>query len=290
MADEQNLLRQELPKLVDIAVSWGQDYHLAVTTTDTIGVEGQFQGTPRFTSQQDSTEQFALNLVVGITGYWEEMGLEAAWMALGGVMTSSTAQPCVNAPGQCPQFKPGKSLWCIDGFCRGPNWGFLRPDAELVIIIVSDEEDSSPQSVGWYVSNFSALKGAGSGVGVKIHTIVTPLEGCFSGFGSVGLRYIQATDAFGGHSASICATDFTEEFATISNQTFGLADRFYPSLPPDPDTLVVRVNGMECASGWFWNDVTQAVVFDENGGCMPDYGESIELEYDVVCNGNPTND
>ena len=286
MADEQSLLRTELPKLVQLATEWGQDYRLAVTTTDTKGVAGQFKGPPQYTVPGMSTQTFADLLVVGTTGYWEEMGLEGAWMALNGVNTSDTSYECVNAPGQCPETSPGKTLWCIDGYCRGPNYGFLRDDAELVMVIVSDEEDSSPQSVNWYVSNFAALKKQGSGVGVKIHTIVTPEDGCQGGlFGSVGLRYIQATRAFGGVSADICATDFSAEFAEISAQTFGLKDRFYPTLPPDPATIEVRVNGMVCESGWHWNDAVQAVVFEENGGCMPDYGEDVDIEYDVICYG-----
>ena len=32
-------------------------------------------------------------------------------------------------------------LECVDGYCRGPNYGFLREDAYLVIVFVSDEDD-----------------------------------------------------------------------------------------------------------------------------------------------------
>jgi len=37
-------------------------------------------------------------------------------------------------------------LECVDGRCRGPNYGFLRDDAYLVIVFVSDEDDCSAQT------------------------------------------------------------------------------------------------------------------------------------------------
>ena len=165
----------------------------------------------------------------------------------------------------------------------GPNWGFLRDDADLVIVIVSDEEDSSPQSVPWYVSQFAALKDKNSGYGVTLHAIVTTQDGCASGFGTVGYRYELAVEAFNGHLTSICASDFSAEFQKIGAKTFGLKERFYPSLPIDPATLEVRVNGEVCEAGWEFNQATLSVVFDENGPCFPDYGETVELEYDVPC-------
>ena len=154
-----------------------------------------------------------------------------------------------------------------------------------IIIIVSDEEDSSPESVDWYVSHFAALKDPQTGTGVKIHVIVIPQAGCLGGgWGTPGLRYLAAAKKTGGVSANICATDFSAEYEEISNKTFGLKDQFYPSLPPEPDTIEVRVNGEPCTSGWEWNEATQAVVFDEDGACWPAEGAVVEIEYDVRCN------
>jgi hypothetical protein len=279
MADEQQMLKTELPKLASLAAEWGQDYHMAVTTTDTYGLKGQFKGNPPYVTSSDPTDLFAGHLIVGTSGHWKEMGLEGGWMGLNGSNVSSTEIACENKPNACPS-----NLWCIDGYCRGPNWGFLRPDADLVVIIVSDEEDSSPNSVAWYVTRFAALKAPQSGVGVKLHAIVYTLDGCLGGkWGTPGTRYIQAVAAFDGHVASICSTDFEDEFEDIGAKTFGLKDQFYPSLPPDPETIVVRVNGSTCTSGWVWNTNTSAVVFDADGSCFPPYDADIEIEYDVIC-------
>ena len=285
MADEQKLLAETMPQLVQIAIDWGQDYHMAVTTTDTIGVRGTFQGVPAIATPETGPEDFYDNLIVGITGYWEERGLEGAWLALSGVNQIDSGIQCVDAPGQCPKYDDQHFLWCKEGICRGPNWGFLRDDAQLVIIIVSDEEDSSFQPVSWYVQQFAALKPKDSQVGVKLHAIVTTPEGCFGGYGSVGYRYIKAAQAFGGHVSSICATDFPAEFKAIGDDSFGLSDRFYPSLPADHSTLAVSVNGEICpeGAGWEWNANTRSVVFKKDGPCWPDYGDQITLDYDVLC-------
>jgi len=291
MADEQKLLAETMPQLVQIAIDWGQDYHMAVTTTDTVKVRGTFQGVPAIATTETGPDDFYDNLIVGVTGYWEERGLEAAWLALSGVNQIDSGIECVDAPGQCPMYDEQHYLWCKEGICRGPNWGFLRDDAQLVIIIVSDEEDSSFQPVSWYVQQFASLKPKDSQVGVKLHAIVTPTEGCFGGYGSVGYRYIKAAQAFDGHVSSICATDFPAEFKAIGDDSFGLSDRFYPTLPADHATLTVSVNGEVCpestaagdGGGWEWNANTRAVVFKEDGPCWPDYGDEVTLDYDVLC-------
>ena len=121
-------------------------------------------------------------------------------------------------------------------------------------------------------------------MGVKLHAIVYTLDGCLgSKWGTPGERYIQAVAAFDGYVASICATDFQQEFDDIGAKTFGLKDQFYPTLPPDPDTLEVRVDGQACTTGWAWNPNTSAVVFDADGPCFPQFDAQIEIEYDVIC-------
>ena len=74
-----------------------------------------------------------------------------------------------------------------------------------------------------------------------------------------------------------------QSFEDVGMQTFGLKDRFYPTLPPDPATLAVRVEGAPCSSGWTWNAATNSVVFAEGASCYPQHNQSVELEYDVFC-------
>lgn len=284
MGDDQERLRQELPRVLAIATTWGQDYHVGITTTDTVLVKGNFKGFPRYADTSTPVAEFAENLVVGTAGHYIEMGLEAAYLALYN-RSARTDLVCQDGvPNQCPRNDgEGIPLICVDSQCSGRNYGFMREDAELVIVIVSDEEDSSPQTVGWYVNRFADLKKPQSGVGVVMHSIVVTPAGCLAGFGTPGQRYVQASEALGGAVVSICAPDFGLEFERVALRTFGLKDRFYPSLPPDPATMTVRVRGETCTAGWSYNYATGAVVLDEEGPCYPQFDEPIEIEYDVLC-------
>jgi hypothetical protein len=82
---------------------------------------------------------------------------------------------------------------------------------------------------------------------------------------------------------SLCAPDFGAEFERVGARTFGLKDRFYTSLPPDPTTLSVTVNGAPCLSGWAWNAAVNAVVFDPDAACFPQFDDRVEIAYDVYC-------
>ena len=62
-----------------------------------------------------------------------------------------------------------------------------------------------------------------------------------------------------------------------------MSDRLYPTLPPVPETLTVRVDGTTCTGGWSWNALIAAVVLHAGGGCEPDAGQTVELDYDVRC-------
>ena len=283
MADDQQRLKEELPRLVDLAVQWGQDYHLAVTTTDTINVRGRFQGVPLYATSSTPVAEFADNLVVGTTGHFVERGLEGAYLALYNRSTT-TDIACIDIPNACPADDgEGVPMICSNGFCGGINAGFLRDDAQLVVVIVSDEEDGSDRPWQFYVDAFADLKAPNSGVGVILHSIIVKPSGCLGGFGTPGFRYVQATEALGGFVADICASDFSEEFADIGERTFGLTDRFYPTLPPIPSTLQVSVDGVACTEGWTWNDALGAVIFEDDSPCFPAFNEDVELDYDVYC-------
>ncbi|MCB9796382.1 MAG: lamin tail domain-containing protein, partial [Alphaproteobacteria bacterium] len=103
------------------------------------GVEGAVATGPDFTLNDDlriirpdtpnADEIFAELVAQGISGSGIEMGLEAARMAL--------SEPLLS----------------------GLNAGFLRDEANLAFIIVSDEDDTSPYPVDSYLRFFTDLKG-----------------------------------------------------------------------------------------------------------------------------------
>ncbi|MFO0748661.1 MAG: choice-of-anchor D domain-containing protein [Myxococcota bacterium] len=286
MSEEQQNLAQNFQSFVAGAQTWNNDYHIAVVTTDLEGRTGNFfHGTnnPRFVTRQ-TVNQFQSNVNVGTNGSGTEQGLAAAQAALSLPNTAETTTACTTDT-SCSA--PEK---CVDGFCGGPNRGFLREDAALEIVMVSDEEDQSPNDIAFYVNFFKTIKGFYNTNMMHVHAIVgdTP-SGCSSNAGAAdaGFRYIDVANQTGGAVGSICNPSFASALSSIGDIAFGLRTQFFLSRLPDPATITVSVAGASCsaASGanWRYDAPSNSVVFDENGGCMPNAGQEVKIHYQTIC-------
>ena len=276
MSEDQENLATNFDSFLAAATTWGVDFHLGVVTTDVedAAKAGRLQGLPRFVTATNASA-FAKNVEVGTSGSGTERGLEAARLALSPPLTDDLGTACETDTG-CPA--PTK---CLDGFCGGPNRGFLRDTAALHVIFVSDEEDQSPKALTSYVDFLKGLKGEGWGELVKAHAIVgTKSLDCGA---DVGERYIQAADATGGKVASICDPDFSEALGDLSGGIFGAQYKYHLSRFPEPTTLKVTVNGAPCSSGWSFDAQSVAVVFSPSSPCMPEPGDVVAISYDAMC-------
>jgi len=94
---------------------------------------------------------FARAVQVGVTGSGLERGIQAAAMALGRDADRTTGN--FNA-------------------APAENSGFLRQDASLFVIFVSDEDDSSFGQISYFYRAFESLKGAGNEGLVSFSAIV----------------------------------------------------------------------------------------------------------------------
>ncbi|MCB9728441.1 MAG: choice-of-anchor D domain-containing protein [Deltaproteobacteria bacterium] len=282
MGEEQSNLGNNFSKFIGEAATWNNDYHLAVTTTDIDSEGGRFVGTPRVMTKA-TVGGFAAAVKVGTNGSGTEQGLLAAQLALSLPNTSDTSIACTkDADCVSPD-------GCYDGFCGGPNRGFLRQDASLEIVMVSDEEDQSPADLNFYLNFFKSIKGFFNDNLLHIHAIVGPPGGCSSSNGDAGagLRYRDIAQSTGGNVASICESNFATALKSIGEIAFGLKVQFFLSRPADPATISVSVNGVNCPNGaganWSYNEPSNSIVFVETGGCMPQPGEKIVFEYDTIC-------
>ena len=187
MTEEQSALSSNFRTLLDHVQNQGVDFHIAVTTTDVDagGERGAFTGPIITPSTPDPDGDFASAVLQGTNGSPIEQGLEAARLAL--------SQPQLSTN----------------------NAGFLRSDASLTIIFLSDEDDQSPDAVADYVSFLQGLK---SGPPVTLNSIVgdTP-QGCQgpSGSASAGLRYLNGTNSTGGAFSSICGADWSAALTNV---------------------------------------------------------------------------
>ena len=179
---------------------------------------------------EDPQAAFTQMVAVGIWGAWKEQGMETTTMALGiGPGWNGLSQP--NPP--------------------SANQDFLRHDAALFIIMVSDEDDMSYGPVQYYYRAISSYKGRGNDGRISVSAIVGPPPqpgveddpgGCHEadrGSAVWGARYIELASLTGGVATSICE-DFNESLATLSYAAAGLSQKFGPlSRPHNPMARII---------------------------------------------------
>ena len=158
------------------------------------------------------------------------------------------------------------------------NAGFLRSDALLHIIMVSDETEQSWGTWDSYVNQVIAKKGDASKV--KFSAIAGDYpSGCSSGTNSAdfGRGYYEAALDTSGLFLSICSNWSTNVSAladaSITETNFPL------TRSPDPSTITVDVNGSP-EGGWTYDSATNSVVFNDANAC--EGGDLIEVSYSAL--------
>jgi hypothetical protein len=280
MTDNQQNLADNFVTLGTIAEAWASDFHLGVTTTDMTlwGAHGALVGAPRYLTRAN-WQLFSTQVKVGSDGSGQEMGLAAAVAALTWPLAADNGQAC-QTDADC-----GGAYACVDGGCGGPNRGFLRPEATLHVVFVSDEEDQSTGTTAFFLDALQGLKGPDKANLVRAHAVVglPGKVGAGQCAYDAGTRYLDVATGTGGVKADICHADWAAKLKELGDAIFGLVREFPLLRVPDPATLVVKVRGKVCDQGWNLDTQTNRLVFDPDGPCMPEHDDEIEVEYDVYC-------
>ena len=172
----------------------------------------------------------------------------------------------------------------------GPNEGFLRPNAALAIIVVSDEDDSSFGTTDYFARAFQAAKGPGNESLVSFSTIAgTTPSGCtpageenfYGSLAEPAFRYSAVSTKTSGVVGSICDASFENTLVQIA-QALNTLRRVFPlTLVPSSGSLTVKVNGLiipqDPVNGWQYRADTNSVVF--LGTFVPPPAAEIRLEY-----------
>ncbi|MEM6366956.1 MAG: choice-of-anchor D domain-containing protein [Myxococcota bacterium] len=267
MIDEQLRLVDNLEGFTQFADSQSADYQMAVVTTlGTGSTSGQFERCfphPRVISGTyfDRAEAFRCTFQVGTNGSGIEAGMAAARNAL---IRASSDNP-------------------------GTNAGFLREDADLAVVIMSDEDDFSVESDRLFANFFDTIKGPGRADDVKVHAIAGPVtEPCpRDGFFDVqeGFRYFRLVESTGGIFFNICEEDWSPILTQLGLDTFQPRDQFGLSKVADPLTLQVFVDGLavsaDAIDGYEYDSRTNLITF--NGSSVPGPGARVEVTYSDVC-------
>jgi len=260
MTGEQATLAANFPGFVPILEANDTDYKLAATTTDA-GDNGAFVGSvPVVTPETESPgATFATNVALGTSGSGFEQAMLGGWLALDPV--------------------------------NNMNPGFLRPSAELHIILITDAVDFSVnagmpfQTPEGYVNAYRSLKENPDLV--VVHDISGQADGCngVGGTAQPNSTVSVASALTGGISASICDPNWVDSLEAISILATAVADTFPLSELAIPDTIEVYLNGSSVFDGWSYEETANAVIF--SGSYIPDEGDDLTINYSVFggCDG-----
>ena len=255
------------------------DFHLGVITTAFENGDpqaGVLLGSPRVLTQEDDFEaEFARRAqeeVTTVVAANKEKGLGAAAFAL---------SPSMTLPG-------------------GPNQGFLRRPAQLLVVYVSDEDDCSDKGVLdaegpdacyeladrlppvgdflqplWDAKDRRDLVQVGAIVGT---------EGSTCGEVFPGGRYVEAAELTGGLVGDICRNDWRGMLEQLGLTAIGIRTRFQLSDAAAESSIQVQVDGVEVpedpADGWTYDAATWFIEF--HGSAVPPRGSVIQATYRVV--------
>jgi hypothetical protein len=226
MQDEQDKLSQGFDAFVEFFDVADVDYQIGITTTDMQdpNASGRLVGAQdeRIIRREtpDAEQLFRDNVRVGVNGSPFERGFDAARAAL-------TDQ--------------------LDG----PNEGFIREDALLSIIFVSDEEDASAGPVNTMVDQFRMLKGERDRDSFNASVLVgiDPVTGEPADCGrdpddpnvgaAAGERYADLASQTHGVVASICEDEFNDIVGRMGLASSRLKDVFELTSRPREDTVEV---------------------------------------------------
>jgi len=174
----------------------------------------------------------------------------------------------------------------------GSNAGFVRPNAALAVIVVTNGEDASYGDTDYYVRFYQGAKGPGNERLVTFSTIGGDLpNGCtpavdvgkLGGAAPPAVRYASVSYGTGGVVGSICDNDFAGTLLRIVQALNTLRQVFPLTLTPAPGTLSVTVNGVtipqSSINGWQYQPSTNSIIFQ--GAYIPPPGAQIEILYAI---------
>lgn len=291
MADKQLQLGQNLNAFLQYARASKVDFNLAVTNTElTDPTLGDFRTSPGgykiLTPVTPNLDQeFARLVQTGLTGGTETC-LEGARRAL-------TAPKIVSG-----------------------NTGFLRPDAFLAVVCVSDAGDQGPLTTATYLNQFLAIKGVQKASKFSFSDIgpyldVPPVT-CTYDPDHNPASYLAMVTQSHGVKEEICTPDWATALENVGKSAFGFRTNFYLTATPNllsPRGIEVGIDAQSCdlstpcpmnqvcstftakctvpqvdshgAAIWHFDSATNSVNFEPL--YVPEPGKTLTVSYQVAC-------
>lgn len=273
MDEEQGQMRTNFASFISEFVALSLDYQMAIVTTDmdNRSQAGQFVGSIMTPATPNIETEFQRQANQGSGGSGDERGMDAVYAALTEPLRSGT------------------------------NAGFIRDEAALAVVVLSDEDDFSRIADATFQSWFQGLKADAAKVSFNAIVGDPTTGGLFSGgctdwagstmlSASAGDRYVNMANATGGVWRSICYADYAETMQHISLTSAGMVTTFNLSETPTNFGLIqVWVGGVQwyygLYDGWTYDSSNNSVTF--HGDAIPEVGEYVLLQYPIngECSG-----
>jgi hypothetical protein len=256
MGDEQNSLAYNFDAFIQDFMSKEINFRMAITTTDpTKKRDGKMvcdwhvlNSLYAAINRQNFVAMFEKCIKVGTKGSGHEKGLNAIDRFL---------------------------YHYNDGNKSNRNDSFLREDAYLVVVIVSDEEDQSSRNVSHYIERLRSVKvNAGK---VKVFSIVNTKANTEK-YESKGVRYMTASKATNGVVADI-DDSFYQILKDFGYDIINLLNRFTIAHKIANNSIIVEVNGIATTEFTF-DQITNSIKF--NSGFTPAASSEIRVTYSVL--------
>jgi hypothetical protein len=151
------------------------------------------------------------------------------------------------------------------------NEGFVRGNALLHVITVSDEPEQSGQPWHHWVGRWQARMSDPNLVMVS-GVIIGPKGG---NCGEPGTGYIEAIQGTGGVMLDVCTSDWGAYAQQLGAASASSLLTYLLSTVPEESTIEVSVDGTTYANGWHYDPVRNAVVIDVQ---LP-AGSEVEITY-----------
>jgi hypothetical protein len=166
---------------------------------------------------------------------------------------------------------------------------WMRPDAGLLVVFVSDEQEQSDDhfiDVPDFVSGYGGLRGGSVFVASIINHDATESLCDWVNPIDVGTRYMDATNAFGGNIIDICADDWTAGVADAA-ASVEPHESWVLTHTPAEDSIRVFLNGTVQDSGmttWTYSEPDNTVYFHT----IPPGSTLVEIGYRYYEEGGDT--
>jgi len=263
MAQHQGRLSQQIPYLVTALRALKMDYHIAAISTSmgADGNGGQFLGSPSVLTNQTGNLEALLQqrIAQGETGSNSEKGLLSMETALSPAYLSTGGA------------------------------GFLRDDALLAVIELSDEDDKSAKTASYFANLLDALKPAAvDGRKSWIFNFIGVLENTsacrtFNDYSEVGALQMQLAELSGGNKESLCSNSLSSALSNIKSRIVQILTDFYLKSRPVKQTLKVAVNGRlvpeSATNGWTYIEDGNKYIIRFTGDAVPAADADIRVDF-----------